>query len=238
MNFPDISIIIPAFNESKRLPPYLKQWMEFLPNRFDFFEVIVIDDGSIDNLSLTLSKFSEFKTVIVKVLPQNMGKGFAVKSGMEIAQGHLKLFCDADGATPVEELNKLIKTKKENDADIVIGSRINLVGVNLVKSNLFRHYLGRVFTTLSFLVSGLDIYDTQCGFKLFSKKSADLLFPNLMTNGYTFDIEILMRANKMKFKICEVPINWNNQAGSKVNVFLDGLKMIYELIVIKNFLIK
>jgi len=235
---PEISIVIPAFNEARRLPDYLESWLELLPQKFRSFEIIIVDDGSTDDLFAVLAEHPAFGKVLRVLRQTNQGKGAAVKRGMLSARGHLRLFADADGATPAAEISALLNEYDESRAPIVIGSRLAKAGKTEIKRKWFRHYLGRIFTTLVSAVADLDVYDSQCGFKLFSARAAEKVFSHLEDPGWAFDIELLLWAKKFNFPIVEVAVNWRDVPGSKIKIFKDGLKMIVAVFRIKHRLAK
>ncbi len=209
-----LSVIIPAFNEEKRIVKTLEEIREFLKD-FDH-EIIVVDDGSTDGTSA-------FANISYK---ENMGKGYAIKKGVEHATGDLILFIDADNATPIEELTKFLKI----DADVVIGSRYLPESRIERKQSKLRIFIGRLGNlVISFLVIK-NIKDTQCGFKLFKKTVAKELFSELQTYRFGFDIEILARAQKKRMKIVEVPVTWLHNNNSRVRPIRDALKTLSDLI--------
>lgn len=226
----EISIIIPAFNEERRLPMYLKQWLSFLPKHFSSFEIIIVDDGSQDNLEEAIHNFDGFGATVLYTKKAHEGKGTAVKYGMELARGLYRLFADADGATAVEETLKLLEKIKNNNYQVAIGSRIALEGSTIISRKLSRHYIGRIFATVTSIISGLSIYDTQCGFKMFTKEASQKIFSKLQTTGFAFDVELLMLARSLGFKVCEVPINWSDKEGSKVKIFRHSFSMLWDIL--------
>lgn len=197
------------------------------------YEIIVVDDGSKDNTLRILQDFSA-KYPRVKVVDQgkNKGKGAAVKAGMLAAQHELLIFSDADGSTPIEEIERLEKEIVEG-VDVVIGSRaIAREGV-VVETVLHRRILGRVFNTAVNLLLLPQFKDTQCGFKLFKREVAQDIFNLQRSERFSFDCEILLIALKRGYKVSEVGVNWNNVAGSKVNLIADSLKMLRDLVVFR-----
>ncbi|MEK9167019.1 MAG: dolichyl-phosphate beta-glucosyltransferase [Patescibacteria group bacterium] len=209
-----LSVIIPAYNEEKRIAKTLEEIREYLKD-FDH-ELIVVDDGSSDGTSA-------FSHLTYK---QNMGKGYAIKKGVEIANGDLILFIDADNATPIEELTKFLKI----DADIIIGSRYLPESRIERKQSHLRILIGRLGNLIISLLVIKNIKDTQCGFKLFKKTVAKELFSELQTYRFGFDIEILARAQKKHMKIVEVPVTWLHNNNSRVRPIRDALKTLLDLI--------
>jgi dolichyl-phosphate beta-glucosyltransferase len=232
-----LSVIIPAFNEEKRLPKTLKEIDDYLKKQNYTFEIIVVSDGSTDR---TCELVEELKSKILNLKliceKKNRGKGYAVKIGMLNAQGEFRLFTDADNSTPISEIEKFLP-EFEKGADIVIASR-ELKGAILDPPQpLFRRFVGEVFKYLRKIIVGLwEIQDTQCGFKCFKGEVAEKIFPKAKIERFAFDPEILLIAKKMGFKIKEVPVYWKNDLQSKVK-FKSMVKMLVDLFKIKiNFL--
>jgi dolichyl-phosphate beta-glucosyltransferase len=232
-----LSVIIPAFNEEKRLPGTLKEIENYLKKQNYTFEIIVVSDGSTDR---TCELVEELKLNILNLKliceKENRGKGYAVKIGMLSTQGEFRLFTDADNSTPISEIEKFFP-EFEKGADVVIASR-ELKGAILDPPQpLFRRFVGEVFKYLRKIIVGLwEIQDTQCGFKCFKGKVAEKIFPKAKIERFAFDPEILLITKKMGFKIKEVPVYWKNDLQSKVK-FKSMVKMLIDLFKIKiNFL--
>ncbi len=230
-----ISIIIPAKDEQKRLPRFLRTVIDYCRQSPHSYEIIVVDDGSKDQtVNATLSFQKEIPSLKVISLERNHGKGYAVKQGFLAAQGEIVLFLDADGSTQPQEIERHLNWF-EGGYDIVIGSRVLTDGQSHVKSLVYRKWVGIVF---NFLVSRMlikDIQDTQCGFKMFRASVIPALFGGLYLEGYGFDLEVLYLAQKMNIPIKEVAINWAHMDGSKVDLFKDSLRMFWNIIQIKNW---
>jgi dolichyl-phosphate beta-glucosyltransferase len=191
-----LSIIIPAFNEESRLPPYLFSIVAYLESRGGPSEIIVVDDGSRDGtVEAVLALTTGHPSLRLIPLDSNKGKGFAVRTGMLAAKGDLRLFCDADGATPIEELHRLERALS-SDIDIVIGSRAIRHIECRVEGTLHRKYIGFIYNRLVRLLAVRGLYDTQCGFKLFRGAAADRLFAAQTLAGFGFDAEVLFLARK------------------------------------------
>ncbi len=234
----DLAIIIPAYNETKRIPKTLRQLQEYFSASNFNYQVIVVDDGSQDQTSSVVTAMaSEINNLEVVTLQPNVGKGWAVRSGVLASRAKLILFCDADGATPFTEFAKLYQ-ELQAGADIAIGSRAIPNSEVTLKTNCLRKFLGRSF---NFFVNRLILpkfYDTQCGFKLFQAPAGQMLFYLLTRRGFSFDLEILFLAEKLGFKVKEVAVNWTNVTGSKVNILKDSLKMFLDIFKIRLYWLK
>ena len=226
-----LSIVIPAYNEAERLPAMLMDMKSFLENSDIDSEVIIVNDGSKDNtVNVIKDFFTDFKDIRLINNSENKGKGYAVKTGMLEASGDYKMFADADGATPFKEISKLLP-ELQNGNDVVIASRA--LKDSKTKTSFFCKFRGRVFNFLVNKILGLNLSDMQCGFKVFSKKAADIVFVNQSLDGFAFDIEILHKAKKNGFSIKEVPVVWNNVKGSKVKGVRDPIKMFFSIFRVK-----
>ncbi len=228
---PDLSVVIPAYNESERLPPFLERTASFLDLRTSPYEILVVDDGSRDDTARVVELFAASNPSVHLIRSAcNIGKGAAVRRGIQAAHGKLQLFADADGATPIEELDRLERAI-ETGADLAIGSRAlaSRSRMYTVQARWHRSVLGALFNALVQRL-GLDgIEDTQCGFKLFRKAAAQDLFSLAVVDGYGLDLELLYIAKRRGYRIAEIPINWADQPGSKVCLLRDGLSMLRAL---------
>lgn len=230
---PEISVVIPAYNEELRLPATLSSvhsYMSELADKERSFEILVVDDGSSDATVKAVEDFAgTHANVRVVSYKPNRGKGYAVRTGMLAAEGDLIIFNDADGSSPIEEIEKLIASI-EKGSDIAIGSRAKPDESRFVDALAYRKYLGNSFNLIvrSLVLPG--IYDTQCGFKMFKKAVARDIFSVATMDGFAFDVEILYIARLRKYTIDEVPINWANVEGSKVNVFTDSPRMFLQVL--------
>lgn len=229
----EISIIIPCYNEEKRIKKTLEKIWEYFKSKEIDFEIIVVDDGSRDKTVEIVEKWKEGKENIKLIKhPKNKGKGAAVKTGVMNAEGNLILFTDADLSTPIEEYEKL-KKFIDSGYDISIGSRGLKESKILVPQPFFRRMIGRIFPFLVRLIVIRKFKDTQCGFKLFKKEVAKEIFKNLKTTGFAFDVEILYNSVKKRYKIKEVPVTWMNSPYSTVKIFRDSFKMFISLLKIR-----
>lgn len=227
---PEISIVIPAYNEEKRLSYTLEIIISHLDKNFSNWEILVVDDGSEDSTADIVKNFEE--VVLIKQ-PRNLGKGAAVRKGMIEAKGEIRVFSDADLSTPIYELDKLLASIKRGN-DIAIGSR----GLNyeLIKKHqpFYREFMGKTFNKIvqALVLSGIK--DTQCGFKAFTEKSCMEIFPRSKIDGFGFDVEILWLARKLGFKIEEIPVEWYNDSRSRVNPIKDSYRMLVDIVKIKR----
>ncbi len=226
----DLSIIIPAYNEEKRIGKSLNRIQEYLTKKKINYEIIIVDDGSKDDTIKVIDKFKGNIRLLKNEI--NSGKGFSVKKGIMSAQYGLILFTDADLATPIEELDQMKKSINEG-YDIVIASR-NMPESNIfVKPPSYKQLLGKTFPLFVRFLLFHEIRDTQCGFKLFKKKVARRISKLQRIYGFCFDVELLFIAKKFGYKIKEVPVKWVDQKGSKISPLKDAFKMLIDLIKIK-----
>ena len=230
-----ISIVIPAYNEEKRLPSTLDRVIEYLhAAQFEFAEVVVVDDGSRDSTVALVHEFSR-RNPCVRLLqnPGNRGKGYSVRHGMLEAKGEWSLFTDTDLSAPIEELGKLLIAVDRSGAAVAIGSRAmdrSLVGVH---QPIFREYAGRFFNLVMRTITGLQFKDTQCGFKLFRRDAARAIFERQQLERFGFDAEVLFIGKLLGYEMVEIPVRWNDVAGSKVGT-LAGLDGFLDLLRIRR----
>ena len=230
---PDLSIVIPAYNEESRIAHMVRDIVDYCRPRGRAFEIILVDDGSRDGTTSVGRLLSaEFPELRVIRLAANHGKGYAVRTGVVNAIGRLVLFADADGATPIEEIERL-ECALDSGADVAVGSRaLRATGVQ-VHARLYRHLIGRTFHLLVEWLADAGVKDTQCGFKLFRSAVAQDLFSRMRMNGFSFDVEVLVMARRRGYRVAEVPVNWTHQPGSKVRLTLDSVRMAADLVRIR-----
>ena len=232
-----VSIIIPAYNEEQRLPLTLGATADYFAARGEEFEILVVDDGSRDGTAAVVSQFgAAHPDIPIQCLEYggNRGKGYAVRHGMLRAQGSIRLFCDADLATPPEEYAVVTRAMRASGAAIGIGSRPLRSSHLMVHQPWYREALGRGFNKAVRLLAVPGISDTQCGFKVFTAEAAHEVFSRCRLDGFAFDSESLFIAKKLGFQVAEVPIRWSHKAGSKVSMVRDGLRMLYDLATIRH----
>ena len=230
---PDLSIVIPAYNEESRIGPTVRDIVTYCRARGRRFELILVDDGSRDaTTSVGRLLSEEFPELKVIRLAANHGKGYAVRTGVVNAIGRLILFADADGATPIEEIERL-ESALDSGADIAVGSRALRASGVQVHAKFYRHLMGRTFHLLVEWLADGGVKDTQCGFKLFRSAVAQDLFSRMRMNGFSFDVEVLVMAQRRGYRVAEVPVNWTHRPGSKVQLTLDSLRMAADLVRIR-----
>ena len=231
MTNPFLSIIIPAFNENARIIATLKEIVDYLKEQCYTWEVLVVDDGSSDQtMSIVREWILNNTGVRLKAIP-HAGKGWAVKHGMQAADGEYRFMCDADLPISINTIETFLNQINEG-YDIVIGSR-QIPGAQRFNEPLFRHIMGRLFNwSLKCLAFG-GFQDTQCGFKCFRGDVADELFALQKTKGWSFDVEILYLALKRKKKVLELPIAWYHQESSKVKPYIDPFLMIRDISLVR-----
>jgi dolichyl-phosphate beta-glucosyltransferase len=227
---PSISVIIPAFNEAQRLPATLATVMAYF-QVLDWSEVelIVVDDGSADDTADRVRQAAAGHSCIRLVsYAENQGKGFAIQQGILAARMAYVLIYDADGATPITELERFLPLWAEHPQALLIGSR-SLHQPNIRrKVSLHRQVIGRTFNALlKSLTPG--IADTQCGFKGFPTPIAKAMVRRQTLKGFAYDVELLHIALHNRLRVVELPVNWENQAGSKVDLIRDSVRMFFDL---------
>lgn len=231
---PLLSIIIPAYNEEKRLGLTLRKILDYLDTRQIQAEIIVVDDGSTDRTAeLAGEILRDWPLYRIISLPENLGKGAAVKEGMLRASGDYILFSDADLSTPIEELEKMLPLAREG-YELVIASRALPMSEIKKRQSWLRENMGKTFNFLVRLLLLKDIKDTQCGFKLFQKEAAEKIFSEMQCCGFAFDVEVLLLARQLGYKIAQVPVVWVNSPESRVGLISSSLKMFFELLKIRK----
>lgn len=224
----ELSIVIPAYNEQVRLPPTVLETLRWCATRNLEFEIIIVDDGSRDE-TLALARIFEESDFRVRALAcPHMGKGAAVRMGMLNARGLCVLFMDADRATPLDEIPKLLAAIQDGH-DVAIGSRAQRSGEVEVKRSFGRSLVGRTFSFFVNVFALRGIADTQCGFKMFRRDAAAAVFGKQKLDGFAFDVEILLIARRLSLAIAEVSVNWTAQPGSKLNLVSDSVKMLWDI---------
>jgi len=222
-----LSIVLPAYNEARRLPPYLETIRHYLDAQYrNAYEVIVVDDGGSDHLLEALTRIcGDWPRFVFIRHPRNLGKGAAVRTGVQAARGDRILFADADGATPIDEERRL-SVALAAGAELAVGSRLTADSQVVRRRFWGRAVLGRAFAAVARRVFSLSVRDTQCGFKMFRRGPAGRLFALSHEDGYLFDIEILALAQQLGYRVAEVPINWADRPGSRLHLWRDAGKIL------------
>jgi len=236
---PFLSIVIPAYNEERRLPPSLEKIVAYLQTQNYTSEILVVENGSTDATTAVVEAFIATRMaptmpVRLSLMHSTPGKGAAVKAGMLAAQGDYRFICDADLAMPIEEIAKFLPPAQlVGTFDIAIASR-ELPGAVRYDEPVYRHVMGRVFNWLVRLLAVPGIQDTQCGFKMFTREAAQTLFPLQRIDGWGFDVEVLYIGLRHGMRLTEVPINWHYQSDSRVRPLHDTINMVRELLKIRR----
>lgn len=229
---PLISIVIPAYEESERVGGSIQKILDYVKRENLNAELIVVDDGSKDDTAVAAERhcaeFPELQTKVIRY-DKNRGKGFAVKTGLLEAQGEVALFSDADLSTPIEELPKLVKPIQDGEYDLTFGSRAldrKLIGA---RQPWRREQGGKVFNFVVRTLTGMPFWDTQCGFKAFDMTKFRPLLDVMKIDRFGFDVEFLYVAHLYGLSLQEIPVRWNDDIRTKVNVFRDSLRMFNEV---------
>ncbi len=232
-----LSIVIPAYNESTRLGSTLPRILEYLNQYEGDSELIVVDDGSTDGTAevarRVLGGSDKVRTSVLSY-QSNLGKGRAVRLGLLASRGEVALFSDADLSTPMTEAPKLMEPILRGDCDLALGSRAldrRLIGVH---QPWRREQGGRVFNLVVRLATGLPFWDTQCGFKAFRMSTCRPIIEGATIDRFGFDVELLYVAYRAGLRLKEIPVRWDHNEGSKVDVASDSLKMLAEVMLIRR----
>lgn len=239
---PLVSVVIPAYNEERRLPQTLARVSEYLDAQSYLSEILVVDDGSGDNTTSVVEVFARTHKNVALIRNDHRGKGYTVRTGMLAAQGHIVLFSDADLSTPIEDLEKLLPWF-ERGYDIVIGSREG-AGAQRIKEPFYRHIMGRVFNRVVQLLTVRGIEDTQCGFKAFRDEVAQDIFSRMLLYGdnaqkisggmvTAFDVEALFIGAKAGYRIKEVPVQWRYGTETKVSPLKDSWRNFRDVVSVR-----
>lgn len=234
---PEVSIVIPAYEEEARLKPSLEKIVAYIREAAPNTEVILVDDGSKDRTAQSAEEyFSEVPDIAARVIryEENRGKGYAVKTGLEAAGADIALFSDADLSAPIEEMPKLIDPIRSGTYDVTFGSRAldrSLIGTH---QPWRREQGGKLVNLMIRTMSGLNFSDTQCGFKAFNMTKFRPLLDVMTVDRFGFDVEFLYVANYHGLRLREIPVRWNNVDGSKVSAIRDTRRMFTELLQIRR----
>jgi dolichyl-phosphate beta-glucosyltransferase len=229
-----VSIVVPAYNEAGRIGGSLRRIAEYADAKGVSVEIIVVDDGSTDTTAEVVERFAaRDRRVRLVGNPTNLGKGGAVRRGVKASAGEWVLFSDADLSTPIEEMEKLVPWLESND--LVIASRSARGAEVVVHQPRYRELMGRAFNLAvrALLVRGM--IDTQCGFKLMTRRAADLIFARQRIDSFSFDVEMIVIAKRLGMSVKEVPVRWVNSPASRVHPVLDSAEMLLDLLRTKAY---
>lgn len=232
-DFP-ITIVVPAYNEERRLPDSVRKLGEFMRAEPRVREIVLVDDGSLDSTSSLMREFArrDPRIRVVSYWP-NAGKGYAIRRGvLEAAAGHAVLITDADLSTPLDDLRILDAALR--DHDVAIGSRALTLSRIGTSQRWYRRWMGKTFNRLMRAITGLPFSDTQCGFKLFRAEPARRIFTEASVDRFAYDVEVLVIASRLGHSVAEVPVRWDNSPDSKVRIVRDSLRMLGDVIRIRK----
>jgi dolichyl-phosphate beta-glucosyltransferase len=234
---PPLSIVIPAYNESGRLPATLDAALATLASRGPegpLGEIIVVDDGSTDSTADLVAAYAASHPVVRLLRNEtNRGKGYSVRRGMLEARGRFVLFTDADASAPLPEASKLLAVLETGAADVAIGSR-ELPDSDLARPQpRHRRVMGWLFRQLVRLLVVRGFRDTQCGLKAFTREAAQAIFRRQTLDGFAFDVEAIFLARRLGYRVAEVPVRWLDSGESRVRPLRDGLRMVCDLVRIR-----
>lgn len=227
MSKPELSVVIPAYNEASRLGPSLEKVLEYFEGRGTPFEVLVVDDGSEDATPRIARRFLGRQLWLLE-LPVNRGKGAALRHGVVASRGERVLLCDADLSTPIEELERLEPHLEE--ADIVLGSRAADGARIEERQPLYRELMGKTFNLIIRVLGFGEFRDTQCGFKLLRGEVARELFPALTVDRFAYDVELVVDAQRRGYKVVEVGVAWHDSPTSRVRPLKDSWRMLTDVV--------
>jgi dolichyl-phosphate beta-glucosyltransferase len=238
LDAPTYSIVLPAYNERERIAGSLDRILAYATRRGWNAEVIVVNDGSSDGTAEIVREYGR-KHPALRLLenPGNRGKGYGVRNGMLHARGDILLFSDADLSSPIEEADKLFAAIAKG-ADVAIGSRWLDRRLQIRKQPLHRQLFGRIFNLALRLILSLQFQDTQCGFKAFTRHSAEAIFPLQKIERWGFDPELLYLARRFGFTVSEVPVAWSHREGTRINPLRDGIRMFGEILKVRWYALK
>jgi glycosyltransferase involved in cell wall biosynthesis len=229
---PDLSIVIPSYNEELRLPATLQSIAAFLPSMGPRTEIVVVDDGSKDRTAAVAESFRNVLPLLRVVSNGvNRGKGFSVRHGMLEARGRNVLFTDADLSAPIEEAPKLLEALKTYD--VAIGSRAMDRSLIEVHESRFREFAGIIFNKIVRFVLRLPFVDTQCGFKAFRREACGIIFEQQRIERFGFDPELLYLARHHGLRTVEIPVRWAHSPATKVNMLRDSIQMFVDIFTIR-----
>lgn len=231
----DISVIVPLYNEEKRLEQCLSDIYEYFDKYYrNRFELILINDGSNDKTEDIIVEYSkDTKNVLINSYRNNRGKGFALKKGVEIASGEYIFFTDIDLSTPIHYFERLYNTIINTNADAVLGDRRSNGSIIKERQSFIRSIIGNTYYNIAFPLIGLDdVKDSNCGFKIYRNEMAKYIFSKMRTDRWVFDVELLLIAQLHNYKLQYSPVQWAHKGGTKVNVVIDSIRSLRDLLLV------
>jgi len=233
-----VTVVIPAYNEQERIAKTLYDVKDYLSQQTYTSDIIIIDDGSQDLTSEVVRVVDIYTEEIKKQSAgellqnfKNIGKGYSVAKGLNIARGDVIIFTDADASTPIQEIDKLID-KIRSGNDVVIGSR-NLSESQIENRPAMRHLASRLFNKTARVIGLICVSDSQCGFKAYRREAARVVAQHQKTFGFCFDVEHIYTATKLGYSVAEVPVSWRHEDGSTLSLLSDPIKMFLDLLKIR-----
>lgn len=232
----ELTIVFPLFNEGKRLKKTFLQIKNFKRKIKKKIEIIFVDDGSIDNSNILINKFKNevsSKNFLIKIrkLKKNMGKGYALKTGVKMSSLNWILTTDIDLSVSLFQILVWEKSYNFKSNEVIFGSRNHKK--SKVTKNFFRFFLGKIFNFLVDNILNISLLDTQCGFKLYKKSTAKKIFLNLTDYSFTHDLELALICRNKKIKIVELPVKWVHEKGSRINLFFEPIRMFLNIFLLK-----
>ncbi len=225
-----LSVVVPAYNEARRLGPTLDRIAGYIDGGGLDAEILVVDDGSRDETAALAERRLRGRAGRVIRTPENRGKGHAVRTGVLAATGRWVLLTDADLSTPVEEHRRLADVVRDRDLDVAIGSRGLAESRVEVRQSALRQFLGRSFNRIIRALTGLPYRDTQCGFKLLDRERTRPLFERMVVDRFAFDVELLVLCHRYGLAVAEIPVVWRNSPHSTVSLVRDPLNMFADVL--------
>lgn len=233
---PLVSLVIPAFNEAHRLAASVRALREFLAYSPHPHEVILVVEQSTDG-TLDLARQLTEGHAAFRVIgnPDQRGKGHAVRTGMAAARGEIAFFMDTDLSTPLPEIDHfLAHFAAHPEVDILIGNRQHAQSAIMKKQSFLRRKMGQTFNTILRLIARIRVKDTQCGFKAFRRPAREAIFPLQTIEGFAFDVELLILAERLGYSVADLPVEWHNAEGSKVHIIRDSWKMLLDAVRVRR----
>ena len=230
MNSTFVSVVVPAYNEGNCIESNLETLVHYLRSAFSRFEVIAVDDGSTDDTSRKIAEAAKREPCIrLLSFPANRGKGFVVRQGILTAEGDAICFTDADLSTPVEAIEQGVSALRER-LPVVIASRRHPDSVIAVRQGWLREAVGKAFNLFVRTFFSVPLEDTQCGFKCFDREAARAIFSRAKIDGFAFDVEILVIARRLGYRVKEIPVHWTNSPDTKVRPVRHFTRVVRELL--------